>query len=193
MIRTKEFKVAPELRQSWEDAIRPIAEELLADSRSWPLLERVGEKWLEAPPRCVRVGSLALAGKALVSKETDQLWEAANPGLRAMYFTVSDVLNERQQHFVAVWKRLVERSVGKATTAALETLLKRLKWKPGKRERDYCQYRPNRCIREYAWERLHPDAVEAPFNEHFLTVLRAGHLPAGLAGTHWKNCRFLYF
>jgi len=192
MIRTKEFKAAPELRKAWEDAITPIAEEALADFRTWPLLERVDEAWPDAPPRFVRVPSLASVGKVLMSKETQGLWEAANPGLRAMYLNLSSMLNARHQHFYSVWTRRVERSVRKATDAALAALGKRLKWKPGKTEKGYWQQRPNAYLREHAWERLHPEAVEARFHEHFLTILRAGHMPAGLQGTDWKTCRFLY-
>src|SRR5437870_4927925 len=135
MIRTKEFKAAPELRKAWEDAITPIAQELLADFSTWPLLERVGEPWPEAPPRFVRVASLASAGKALISKETYELWQGANPGLRAMYFNLSSMLNRRLQHFYSVWTRRAGRSVDRAMNAALAALGKRLKWMPGKTEK----------------------------------------------------------
>lgn len=193
MIRTKELKVSLELRKAWEKAIVPIAVAALAEFRGWPLLQRVSEPWPDAPPRIQRVASLAAAAKAVKSTETTKLWETANPGLRAMYLNLSTMLNSREHYFDKVWQNRVERTVLKATKAALKALGKRLKWEPAKRDEGFWLYRPNNILREHAWERLHSQAVEAPFHEHFLSILRAGYYPAGLQGNDWKTCRFLYF
>jgi len=157
------------------------------------LLQRVSEPWLDAPPRFQRVGSLSAAAKALKSAETEALFEAANPGLREMYLNLSTMLHVREQYFHKVWENRVGRVVLKATRAALKALGKRLKWEPGKADEGFWLYRPNIFLRKHAWERLHPQAVEAPFHEHFLSILRAGYFPAGLQGNDWKTCCFLYY
>ncbi len=192
MIRTKELRVSVQLKKAWKDAIAPVAEAALADFRTWPLYERVGEPWPDAPARFVRAASVAAVVKGLKSDLTRKLEEASNPGLREMYFNLSTLLNLRQQHFWQVWNRVEDQIVSKAETA-LAALTKRLKWKPDKKEQGLWLYPPNAHVMQHVWEKLHSQAVEAPFEEHFLTIFRAGHVPAGLQGEDWKTCRFLFF
>jgi hypothetical protein len=192
MLRIKDLRVSAELKKVWEDAIAPIADAALADFRTWPLYQRVGEPWPDAPSRFVRAASLGAVVKGLKSDRTSVLEEAAHPGLRAMYFNLSTVLNIRFQYFNKAWNR-AQAVVWKDTRAALAAMTKRLKWKPGEKEVGYWLYRPNVHLWRHVWEQLHPQAVEGPFQEHFLTIFRAGHVPAGLQEDDWKTCRFLYF
>src|SRR5262249_37897167 len=134
MVRTPEYRTSPELRQAWDEALAPYAEAALANFRTWPLLERVGEPWPDAPSRFTPVASLIAVGKGLSSKQTQELLEAANPGLRAMYFNLSEMLNVREAHLDKVWERRIEGVVLRATRAALATLGKRTGWRPGKNE-----------------------------------------------------------
>jgi hypothetical protein len=193
MIRTKEFVLAPELKKVWKNAIAPVAKAALADFRTWPLYQHVGEPWPEAPPRFLRAASLSVVGKGVKSSATQALEQAANPGLKAMYMNLSTLLNVRNHFFCEeVWDRPQE-VIWRATEKALAGLSKRLKWKPSDQEKGFWLYSPNTHLWQYVWEQLHPQAVEAPFQEHFLTIFRAGHIPAGLRGKDWKTCRFLYF
>lgn len=192
MLHMKERTVSAELKKAWKDAIAPVADAALADFRTWPLYKRVGEPWPDAPSRFVRAVSLATVVKGLKSDRTEGLEKAANPGLRAMYLNLSIVLNIRSQYFHEVWDR-AQAVVWKDTRAALVAMTRRLKWKPGSDQEGFWLYPPNTHLWLHVWEQLHPQAVEAPFQEHFLTIFREGHIPAGLQGDDWKTCRFLYF
>jgi hypothetical protein len=54
-------------------------------------------------------------------------------------------------------------------------------------------HRGCRHLWQHTWEELHHQAIEAPFQEHILTIFRAGHVPAGLQGTDWRTCQFFYY
>ena len=136
MIRTKELVVSPELKNAWKKAIAPVAKAFLADFRSWPLYEHVGEPWPDAPKkRFVRVTSFSAVSKALNTKTTEKLLKAANPGLNAMYMNLSTLLNVRNQYFDDEWSGGVTDIVLEETENALADLSKRLKWKPSDKEK----------------------------------------------------------
>jgi hypothetical protein len=192
MIRTKELVVSPDLKKVWKNAITPFVKAALADFRTWPLYQRVGEPWPDAQSKYIPVASPAAVMKGLKSSVTEAIRDAANPGLNAMYGNLSTLLNLRQQYFYEVWDS-PQAVIWRSTKTALAALTKRLKWQPSKNEQGFWLYSPNTHLWQRVWEQLHPDAIEAPFQEHFLTIFRAGHIPAGLQGDDWKTCRFLFY
>jgi hypothetical protein len=193
MIRTPETKRNPKWEKAWEEQILPLAKSALEEFQSWPLFEKAGEQWPDAPVRCQRLTSLKAVGKGLYSEAMDNFSRSANPGFQKIYFDLAAIFSDRQQHFYKVWDKQAGDRVVRVNRLAASTLRKRLNWKMSEMEEGRLESIANNVLREHVWEQLHPDAVEMPFHEHQLAILRAGHVPAGFEGNDWKTCNFLYF
>ncbi len=183
--------LVPNVRESWLKVITPLAATNLADFQTWPLYQNVGQPWSDVTDRFVRIKSLALAHKTLKSNAQYELLRRVNPGIN--YPNLSGLLNMRMQYFVNQWDKLCTDRLQQQVEPALQRIIDDPVLNPTKVPWDMFRYGVLVNLREFAWEKLHPLSLEAPFHEQIITIFRAGHLAAGVEGSDWKTCRFWYF
>jgi hypothetical protein len=181
--------------QQWTDAADAIAAEILGELKATKMFSRVGEPLLTIgkrdgidPKRFKPIG-LGEAVTRIQKGTNSELLSKSNPKLAAAYQVGSKMLyaRKRQIDYLGAFESILPN----VTKAFEEMATAQKQPKLGKGGPSVASH-VRRVLEKVLWERLHSEALEAPFAEYEFILLQAGHLPSLYDSADWLTCSILY-
>lgn len=172
----------------WKQHVEEQENLLIEELDQVNLFSEVGEHWHKAGTRFQQV-TFKKAQRRLETRKKYEVRWASNPGLKALHVNQSQLLNQRHHYMQS--KEVLDVYEQKAEQA-YRTMLRRTNYEADEDQLNDALWLFFDIVERLIWERLHADAIEAPFYELEFQILLAGHLPCGVEGKDWKTCKILY-